>query len=89
MGNDYSTYISIGSEAISERLNASFKTFFHWSSHNAESDLMDDITEDKKEILLSSRIAVHPDICHGKPRIKGTRIFISIILVHHQINYAG
>jgi len=33
-----------------------------------------------KEIFLSDRIAVHPDICHGKPRIKGTRIFISIIL---------
>ncbi|MHA1911046.1 MAG: DUF433 domain-containing protein [Candidatus Kariarchaeaceae archaeon] len=33
-----------------------------------------------QEIELSNRIVVHPKICHGKPRIKGTRIFISIIL---------
>jgi len=25
-------------------------------------------------------IEIDPDICHGKPRIKGTRIIISIIL---------
>lgn len=25
-------------------------------------------------------IVIDPDICHGKPRIKGTRIMISIIL---------
>ena len=33
-----------------------------------------------EEIELMDRIVIHPDICHGKPRIKGTRIFISIIL---------
>jgi uncharacterized protein (DUF433 family) len=33
-----------------------------------------------EEIELMDRIVVHPDICHGKPRIKGTRIFISLIL---------
>ena len=33
-----------------------------------------------KEIEVMDRIVIHPDICHGKPRIKGTRIFISIIL---------
>ena len=27
-----------------------------------------------------SRITVDPEICHGKPCIKGTRIFISLIL---------
>lgn len=34
----------------------------------------------EQEIELSDRIVIHPEICHGKPRIKGTRIFISIIL---------
>ncbi len=33
-----------------------------------------------EEIELMDRVVVHPNICHGKPRIKGTRIFISIIL---------
>jgi uncharacterized protein (DUF433 family) len=33
-----------------------------------------------EEIELADRIVVHPNICHGKPRIKGIRIFISIIL---------
>ncbi len=33
-----------------------------------------------EEIELMDRIVVHPNICHGKPRIRGTRIFISIIL---------
>jgi uncharacterized protein (DUF433 family) len=33
-----------------------------------------------KTIELYDRITVNPDICHGKPCIKGTRIFISIIL---------
>jgi len=27
-----------------------------------------------------SRISVAPDVCHGKPCIKGTRIMVSIIL---------
>jgi uncharacterized protein (DUF433 family) len=27
-----------------------------------------------------SRITVDPEVCHGKPCIKGTRIFIAIIL---------
>ncbi|MHA2366868.1 MAG: DUF433 domain-containing protein [Candidatus Hodarchaeales archaeon] len=29
---------------------------------------------------IFDRITVDPDICHGKPCIKGTRIFVSIIL---------
>lgn len=29
---------------------------------------------------IFSRITVNPNICHGKPVIKGTRILISIIL---------
>ena len=26
------------------------------------------------------RIRIHPEICHGKPRVKGTRIPVSLIL---------
>jgi uncharacterized protein (DUF433 family) len=26
------------------------------------------------------RISIHPEICHGKPCIKGTRIWVSLIL---------
>ncbi len=29
---------------------------------------------------IEERIEIDPEICHGKPRIKGTRIMISIIL---------
>jgi uncharacterized protein (DUF433 family) len=31
-------------------------------------------------MIIEDRIEIDPDICYGKPRIKGTRIFISIIL---------
>ena len=31
-------------------------------------------------MILENRIEIDPEICHGKPRIKGTRIMISIIL---------
>lgn len=31
-------------------------------------------------MLIEDRIEIDPEICHGKPRIKGTRIMISIIL---------
>jgi len=31
-------------------------------------------------MIDEERIAVDPEICHGKPRIKGTRIMISLIL---------
>ena len=30
-------------------------------------------------MIIEERIEIDPDICHGKPRIKGTRIMISII----------
>lgn len=33
----------------------------------------------KKEELLK-RISINPNICHGKPCIRGTRIMVSIIL---------
>ena len=33
-----------------------------------------------EETILLDKIVVHPEICLGKPRIKGTRIYISIIL---------
>jgi len=32
-----------------------------------------------KEELLK-RISINPDICHGKPCIRGTRIMVSVIL---------
>jgi len=31
-------------------------------------------------MINEERIDINPEICHGKPRIKGTRIMISIIL---------
>ena len=31
-------------------------------------------------MIFEERIETDPEICHGKPRIKGTRIMISIIL---------
>ncbi|MCL0080085.1 DUF433 domain-containing protein [Dehalococcoidia bacterium] len=33
----------------------------------------------KKEELLT-RISINPDVCHGKPCIRGTRIMVSVIL---------
>lgn len=29
---------------------------------------------------LLSRISIHPDVCFGKPCIRGTRIWVSLIL---------
>lgn len=31
-------------------------------------------------MVIEENIEIDPEICHGKPRIKGTRIIISIIL---------
>ena len=31
-------------------------------------------------MIDEERIETNPEICHGKPRIKGTRIMISLIL---------
>jgi uncharacterized protein (DUF433 family) len=31
-------------------------------------------------MINEERIEINPEICHGKPRIKGTRIMISLIL---------
>jgi len=31
-------------------------------------------------MVIEERIEIDPEICHGKPRLKGTRIIISIIL---------
>ena len=31
-------------------------------------------------MINEERIEIDPEICHGKPRIKGTRIMISLIL---------
>jgi uncharacterized protein (DUF433 family) len=33
-----------------------------------------------KEVDWKDRISVNPNVCHGKPCIKGTRIMVSIIL---------
>ena len=33
-----------------------------------------------KEINWKDRISVNPNVCHGKPCIKGTRIWVSLIL---------
>ena len=29
---------------------------------------------------MTARIAIHPDICHGKPVIRGTRVPVTIVL---------
>lgn len=29
---------------------------------------------------MLDRIAIHPHICHGKPRVRGTRIMVSQVL---------
>ena len=29
---------------------------------------------------MFDRISINPDICHGKPVIKGTRVLVSVIL---------
>lgn len=31
-------------------------------------------------MVIEEKIEIDPEICHGKPRIKGTRIIISILL---------
>jgi len=31
-------------------------------------------------MIIGERIEIDPDVCFGKPRIRGTRIFISLIL---------
>jgi uncharacterized protein (DUF433 family) len=34
----------------------------------------------KKQAPLLDRISIDPEVCHGKPCIKGTRILVSVIL---------
>ena len=40
--------------------------------------LLDSQTMDKQALL--SRISINPDVCFGKPCIRGTRIWVSLIL---------
>jgi uncharacterized protein (DUF433 family) len=30
--------------------------------------------------VMNVRIQIHPEICHGKPVIRGTRVLVSVIL---------
>ena len=30
--------------------------------------------------VMNARIQIHPEICHGKPVIRGTRVLVSVIL---------
>jgi uncharacterized protein (DUF433 family) len=30
--------------------------------------------------VMNERIQIHPEICHGKPVIRGTRVLVSVIL---------
>jgi uncharacterized protein (DUF433 family) len=38
------------------------------------------ITTNRHEVIMNQRIEVNPDICHGKPVIRGTRIMVRNIL---------
>lgn len=31
-------------------------------------------------MIIEERIEIDPEICHGRPRIKGTRIMVSVII---------
>jgi uncharacterized protein (DUF433 family) len=33
-----------------------------------------------EKMAWESRISIDPDVCHGKPCIKGTRIMVSVVL---------
>ncbi len=39
--------------------------------------------------MSEPRISIHPDICHGKPCIKGTRILVYLILemLEHDLSF--
>lgn len=45
---------------------------------SASAGLLDSQTMDKQVLL--SRISINPDVCFGKPCIRGTRIWVSLIL---------
>jgi uncharacterized protein (DUF433 family) len=45
---------------------------------SASAGLLDSETMDKQVLL--SRISINPDVCFGKPCIRGTRIWVSLIL---------
>lgn len=38
------------------------------------------MTRAAKEKVWRERISINPNICHGKPCIKGTRIWVSLIV---------
>src|SRR5438105_8614575 len=43
----------------------------------------------KRKLDWRSRVSINPNVCHGKPCIRGTRIMVSIILDYLRAGESG